>query len=83
MSDDDAEAMTLWSAGWAQAMAESMRIAARIADMSDSDLAEFRGRLRADPDTREEIAADLADTQRILSDLLAVVEIAERRLLGR
>ncbi|MFC3074180.1 hypothetical protein ACFOHH_13800 [Shinella pollutisoli] len=77
MTDD---LMPIGSPAWAEAMAASMRVAARIAEMSDDELAAFRERLRADPETRETIASDLADAHRNLADMLAVIEIAERRL---
>ncbi len=77
---EDANPMPIGSAAWAEAMATSMRVAARIAEMDDAELAAFRERLRADPETRETIVSDLADAHRNLADMLAVIEIAERRL---
>lgn len=78
MPDDNP--MPIGSPAWAEAMAASLRVAAHIAEMDDGELAGFRERLRADPAARETIAADLADAHRNLADMLAVIEIAERRL---
>lgn len=77
---EDHDPMPIGSPAWAEAMAASMRAAAHIAGMDDAELVAFRERLRADPETRETIAADLADAHRNLADMIAVIEIAERRL---
>ncbi|MGB6078059.1 MAG: hypothetical protein WBF99_01220 [Xanthobacteraceae bacterium] len=75
-----AEEMPIGSAAWAQAMAASIRVAALIAEMDDDEIAAFHDRLRAEPQAREVIASDLADAHRNLGDMLAVIQIAERRL---